>query len=195
MADKRINVLIALKDKFTKPLEKTTKTVKQQERQLKSATNAVTKWGKSANSAFLGAVKSAGKAVGALSALGSVLSVASLTSFANESVELAKAQIDAETKLEAVLKNVPSVAQGGADAVANAKNQLIDYAGKLQQVGVIGDEVTLSGMQQLATFQLSQKSIETLSGGMLDLIAERCDTAARSWAAWTEPEARSAKPV
>lgn len=173
MADKTINVAIALKDKFTKPLEKTTKSVKAQERQLKSATNAVGKWGQKANSAFLGAVKSAGKAALAMSAIGSALSVASLTSFASESMELAKAQIDAETKLEAVLGNIPSIAQGGAEAITAAKNQLADYAGQLQAVGVIGDEVTLSGMQQLATFQLSAESIQTLSGGMLDLLAQQ----------------------
>lgn len=30
-------------------------------------------------------------------------------------------------------------------------------ASELQQIGVIGDEVTLAGMQQLATFQLSER--------------------------------------
>ena len=30
---------------------------------------------------------------------------------------------------------------------------------------------------------------------MLDLMADRCATAAMSWASWTEPDASSAKPV
>ena len=46
-------------------------------------------------------------------------------------------------------------------------------ASGIQKVGVIGDEVTLSGMQQLATFQLSDKEIGTLSTGMTDLLAQQ----------------------
>ena len=50
-------------------------------------------------------------------------------------------------------------------------------ASELQQIGVIGDEVTLAGMQQLATFQLSEKEIATLAGGMTDLLAQQTDRA------------------
>ena len=41
------------------------------------------------------------------------------------------------------------------------------------KIGVVGDEVTLAGMQQLATFQLNGEQIKMLSGGMLDLLVQQ----------------------
>ena len=68
----------------------------------------------------------------------------------------------------AVLGNVASIQARGAGAAAQAKEKLMGVASELQQIGVIGDEVTLAGMQQLATFQLSEKEIATLAGGMTE---------------------------
>lgn len=107
--------------------------------------------------------------VGAVAAAGA----AGLTALFSGSTEAAKAQIEAETKLEAVLGNVKSIQAQGAGAAAQAKQQLMGVASSLQQIGVIGDEVTLAGMQQLATFQLSDKEITTLAGGMTDLLAQQ----------------------
>jgi hypothetical protein len=106
-------------------------------------------------------------------AMAAYMGVQAIKSFANESVEAAKAQIEAETKLEAVLKNVHSLQAQGPEAYKKAKRELMGVASNLQKVGVIGDEVTLAGMQQLATFQLSQKEISILSGGMTDLLAQQ----------------------
>lgn len=117
--------------------------------------------------AKLGKVAAVG--VGAVAAAGA----AGLAALFSGSTEAAKAQIEAETKLEAVLGNVKSIQAKGAGAAAEAKQQLMGVASQLQQVGVIGDEVTLAGMQQLATFQLSEKEISTLAGGMTDLLAQQ----------------------
>ena len=113
--------------------------------------------------------KIAAVGVGAVAAAGA----AGLAALFSGSTEAAKAQIEAETKLEAVLGNVKSIQAQGAGAAAQAKQQLMGVASQLQQVGVIGDEVTLAGMQQLATFQLSEKEITTLAGGMTDLLAQQ----------------------
>ena len=107
--------------------------------------------------------------VGAVAAAGA----AGLTALFSGSTEAAKAQIEAETKLEAVLGNVKSIQAQGAGAAAQAKQNLMGVASSLQQIGVIGDEVTLAGMQQLATFQLSDKEITKLAGGMTDLLAQQ----------------------
>jgi uncharacterized protein YukE len=83
--------------------------------------------------------------------------------------DLEQAYIDqsqAVTKLNSVFR-----ATGKASEAEVAS--LEKYAGQLQNVGVIGDEVTLSGMQQLATFNVTSSTIETLSGGMLDLVAQQ----------------------
>nr|DAT57936.1 MAG TPA: tail tape measure protein [Caudoviricetes sp.] len=117
--------------------------------------------------AKVGKVAAAG--VGAVAAAGA----AGITALFNGSTDAAKAQIEAETKLEAVLGNVKSIQSQGAGAAAKAKSNLMGVASSLQQVGVIGDEVTLAGMQQLATFQLSDKEISTLSSGMTDLLAQQ----------------------
>lgn len=113
--------------------------------------------------------KAAALGVGAVAAAGA----AGLAALFSGSTEAAKAQIEAETKLEAVLGNVKSIQTQGAGAAAKAKENLMGVASSLQQVGVIGDEVTLAGMQQLATFQLSDKEITTLAGGMTDLLAQQ----------------------
>lgn len=117
--------------------------------------------------AKLGKIAAVG--VGAVAAAGA----AGLTALFSGSTDAAKAQIEAETKLEAVLGNVKSIQAQGAGAAAQAKQNLMGVASQLQQVGVIGDEVTLAGMQQLATFQLSDKEISTLAGGMTDLLAQQ----------------------
>ena len=118
---------------------------------------------------FAQVTKAAAIGVGAVSAA----AAAGLTALFSGSTDLAKAQIEAETKLEAVLGNVASIQARGAGAAAQAKEKLMGVASELQQIGVIGDEVTLAGMQQLATFQLSEKEISTLAGGMTDLLAQQ----------------------
>ena len=101
------------------------------------------------------------------------MGVSKIQNFANQSVEAAKAQLEAETKLEAVLQNVKSLQAQGPNAYRQAAAELKVMASELQNIGVIGDEVTLAGMQQLATFQLSQKEIGVLSAGMTDLLAHQ----------------------
>lgn len=90
-----------------------------------------------------------------------------------ETVEAAKAEIEANTKLQAVLQNVVSLQKQGPNAYKAAAEALHNQAGEIQKIGVIGDEVTVAGMQQLATFQLSNKEISMLAGGMTDLLAQQ----------------------
>ena len=70
----------------------------------------------------------------------------------------------AEAKLEQILGEVV----GASDEQVES---LKDLAAQMQQFGVIGDEVTIAGQAQLATFNLQTETIATLSGGMLDLVA------------------------
>lgn len=68
----------------------------------------------------------------------------------------------AETRLNTLLKNVTGTTQENIQA-------LKDQASALQQVGVVGDEATMVGQSQLATFALQAKTIEMLTPAMLDL--------------------------
>ena len=90
------------------------------------------------------------------------LSVRSLISASKDWVSAANVQIESETKLETMMKNV----KGTTDVQINAMKA---YASELQGIGVIGDEVGMRGMAQLATFNLQADSIKTLSKGMYDL--------------------------
>lgn len=115
------------------------------------------------------AAKVAAVGVGAVGVAGA----AALKAVFNGSEEDAKASIEAETKLTAILGDVKSIQAQGAGAVDKAKKNLLGVAGALQETGVIEGDTVVAGMQQLATFQLSDKEIGKLSGGMADLLAQQ----------------------
>ena len=172
MANKNVNILLTLQDKMTRPMKNVSKEVQQQQRAMHKLNSSVYGFSRSVRTGFTSAIGSVAKFGAALAGVSGVLSIGALKSFASDSMELAKAQVEAETKLEAVLGNVKSIAAEGSDAILKAKDQLMGVASDIQKVGVIGDEVTLAGMQQLATFQLSADQIALLSKGMTDLLAQ-----------------------
>jgi len=96
-----------------------------------------------------------------------------LKGFVGETIEAAKGQTIAATKLYTILQNVHSIQQRGPNAYKEAGDRLSEMATQLQRIGVLGDEVTLAAYQQLATFQLSDKELLVLSGGMADLLAQQ----------------------
>lgn len=169
---KNINTILSLKDKFTAPLKKVTASTKEMEDKIKKNTKSIERFGRQANNTFNSMVKNSGKAILAITGIGSVLSVATIKSYASESINLAKDQLEAEVQLAAMLKNVQSIQAKGPEYYKQAAVELRGVASQLQNVGVIGDEVTLAGMNQLATFQLSEKQIAVLSVGMTDLLAK-----------------------
>lgn len=173
MARKNVNILLKLEDDFTGKMVKAGKITKDQARAMNKCTSSVMKFSRGVRSGFTSALGHAAKFGAALAGIGGVLSVAGLKSFAAEAEELAKAQIEAETKLEAALQNVQSIAAQGTEGIASAKQELLGVASALQKVGVIGDEVTIAGMQQLATYQMGTEEISALSKGMDDLLAKQ----------------------
>lgn len=160
-------MLLTLVDKFSAPISAVTAKTGKAERQFKNTQNAVNNFAKGANNKFLGLVGTVGKLGAIAGTLGGVLTIGGIVAASQKWLDLAKDQVEAETKLEAVLKNVTSIQAMGGDYYKQVKNDLVGYAGELQKVGVVGDEVTLSGMQQLATFQLNGEQIKTLSGECL----------------------------
>lgn len=167
-----INVLLTLVDKFSAPINKVTDRTKQAERQFKNTQNSVNNFAKSANNKFLGLVGTVGKLGVALGTLGGVLTLSGFLSASEKWLEMGAAQLEAETKLEAALKNVVSIQAVSADHYKTVRKELSAYSGELQNLGVVGDEVTLAGMQQLAAFQLNGDEIKQLSAGMLDMLVK-----------------------
>lgn len=73
--------------------------------------------------------------------------------------------MEQETKLYSTMKG-----QGfREEQIENIKA----YASELQNLGVVGDEVTLAGAQQLATYNLTEKSLKTLMPVMQDIIVQQ----------------------
>ena len=136
-ATKKVNILLALKDQFTKPLKNTTAEVKKQQKQIKAATNVINSWAKNANNKFRSVCGVAGKVGAAFLTLGGVISVANIKSWATDAMEGFNAAHEAETKLEAVLNNVPSIIAKGAGAAAAAKDNLVALTDKLEETGVV----------------------------------------------------------
>jgi len=91
----------------------------------------------------------------------------------SDCVEKAKAQNEAEVKLKNALANNIQLRKLGAKAQEQSFHALTNEASWLQKIGVIGDEVALAGMQQLATYQLSTAQIVKLSAGMNNLLVKQ----------------------
>ena len=93
-------------------------------------------------------------------------SVENLTSVMQTYTDAFNVQVEAETKLETVMRQR-----------MNASDSLIqsvkDLASEQQVLGVIGDEVQLMGVQQMATFLTEKESIDALLPAMNNLLAQQ----------------------
>lgn len=107
-------------------------------------------------------IKLAGAAVGLLAIRAAVTKIISVT---KEWIALSNTQINAETKLQAVLKST-------GYSAGYTVSQLKDMAGAMQQITTVGDEVTLAGMSILATFkQVRGEAFERATKAALDMSA------------------------
>ena len=83
-----------------------------------------------------------------------IFSITKLMGEYNKSIQAAQYQMEQETKLYSTMKG-----QGfREEQIENIKA----YASELQNLGVVGDEVTLAGAQQLATYNLTEKSLKKM---------------------------------
>ncbi|MBR1750849.1 MAG: hypothetical protein IJ740_08225 [Ruminococcus sp.] len=98
--------------------------------------------------------------------IGVAFSVSALQRFTKEARELWNVQLEAETKLETILGRNLGAARDQIQAVK-------DYASALQEVGVIGDEVQLSGLQELATYIENAGSLRTMNEVLNDMLAQQ----------------------
>lgn len=161
MAKKVLSAILTLKDQsFSTNIKKASKGVGSFDKKLKYSSNQVKKFGQSATSTFSKVAK------GAAGLAAAYVGFQSASQFMSSSVEAAKAQIDAETKLQAVMKNTKGVTDAQIQSIK-------EYASAQQNLGVIGDEVQLSGVQQLATYQLQSDTLKKLMPGMNDLLAQQ----------------------
>ena len=93
---------MSLVDNFSAPMQKCSGKMSDAEKQAKRTANALNSFGSKMNNMAV----SAAKFGAGLAAAGYAMAVAGIKQMADQSMEAANVQIMAETKLEAVLKNV-----------------------------------------------------------------------------------------
>ena len=76
------------------------------------------------------------------------------------------AQVEAETKLQTVMRNTMNASDAEVQSIK-------DLCSAQQELGIIGDEVQLAGVQELATYASKKSSLETLIPVMNDMIAQQ----------------------
>lgn len=154
---KTIGVLLSLKDQFTTPLQKATKSVKNMDRQLEKAGNQVKAFGRKIKDGMKSVAKWAAIGFGALTAAAGV--------FIKQSIDAAKDKLKADKMLETNLMKQ-----------ANFKKEHIqmlkDEASALQDVGVVGDDVAVAGAGQLAIYKLKAEQIKTILPVIDDMVAK-----------------------
>lgn len=99
----------------------------------------------------------------------SAFSVQKIKEFGAGCVEAFDVQKEAETKLETVMKQRMKSTDKSIQSVK-------DYASAQQQLGVVGDEVQLSGAQQLATFLNTDEALKELIPAMNNLAVQQNGT-------------------
>jgi len=154
---KTIGVLLSLKDQFTTPLQKATKSVKAMDRQLEKAGNKI--------KAFGNKVKAGMKTVAKWGAIGFGALTAGAVLFAKQSIDAAKDQVRIEKLLETTMKRTSNASKEQIQAIK-------DEASALQNVGIVGDEVALAGANQLAVYGLKSDQIKKLMPNLNDMIAK-----------------------
>lgn len=154
---KTIGVLLSLKDQFTTPLQKATKSVKTMDRQLEKAGNQIKAFGNRVKAGMKSVAKWAAIGFGALTAAAGV--------FIKQSIDAAKDKLKADKLLETNLMKQ-----------ANFKKEHIqmlkDEASALQDVGVVGDDVAVAGAGQLAVYKLKAEQIKTILPIIDDMVAK-----------------------
>lgn len=154
---KTIGVLLSLKDQFTTPLQKATKSIKNMDRQLEKAGNQVKAFGRKIKDGMKSVAKWAAIGFGALTAAAGV--------FIKQSINAAKDKLKADKMLETNLMKQ-----------ANFKKEHIqmlkDEASALQDVGVVGDDVAVAGAGQLAIYKLKAEQIKTILPVIDDMVAK-----------------------
>ena len=99
-------------------------------------------------------------------AFGIEFSTAALVNFSKSAKEAYNVQLEGETKLATVLGE-------HLDATEEQIQAAKDYASALQEVGVIGDEVQLAGLQELSTYIENPDSLKTMNGVLNDMLAQQ----------------------
>lgn len=161
MANSGINVLLSLKDMFTDKMKGVQKSTNQQRLEIKKLNMEMKKLKSSMISGTASFVK------GGLGLMGISTALSSISDVASQAMSNYALQSKAESQVFTALNK----SMAGADVSSiNAMNDSYkDLASTLQSVGVIGDEVTLTGMAQMTNLGMNPEDVKNMIPYVQDL--------------------------
>lgn len=129
------------------------------------ATRAGSEAGTRVSTTLSDKISSVGASLAKSGALMTAISVPLIAGI-NKALDAYEVQMLAEQKLTEIYRTRMGASEEAAQAT-------MDLASAIQQVGIIGDEVSLSGAQQLATFAMYPETVDTLLPAMDNLLAQQ----------------------
>lgn len=129
------------------------------------ATRAGSEAGTRVSTTLSDKISSVGASLAKSGALMTAISVPLIAGI-NKALDAYEVQMLAEQKLTEIYRTRMGASEEAAQAT-------MDLASAIQQVGIIGDEVSLSGAQQLATFAMYPETVNTLLPAMDNLLAQQ----------------------
>ena len=99
-------------------------------------------------------------------AAAAAFSVRTLANYAKAAQEAYTAQLEAETKLGQVMSHALGATQEQIQATK-------EWSSELQKTGVIGDEIQLAGLQELATYLENADSLKKMNVVLNDMLAQQ----------------------
>lgn len=144
-------------DKLNGKIDDTVDTTKKLNKELKGAKNGMDDAADGAEN-FASAAESVGKALAA------AFEIKMIIDFSKACLDATNTQQTAEVKLVSTMRQRMNATKEEIQSVK-------DLASEMQKVGVVGDEVTLAGAAQLATFTDSIEAMETILPEMADVAA------------------------
>lgn len=175
MASKTIQTVLALKDKFSKPVVNATKSVKQMKREIQLGTNTVSKFANNMNKSFLSIAKTTAKT--ALTATGVIASLAAGVGF-KEAVDLEgyRLQLETATKDTEKASKIMQYAINLANKTPFEGGELVEGAAQFEAMGLSAQKwLPLAGDMAAATnkdFMQATEAIIDAQTGELERLKE-----------------------
>lgn len=158
MANKNVNILLRLHDKFTKPLQGTTKEIRAQKAQINAATKAINSYADKANTAFK---RVTSVAAGVTAALGA----AAIKTGFSEALDMEgyKMQLETATKDTKKASEIMQYAINLANRTPFEGGELVEGAAKFEAMGLSAKKwLTYAGDMAAATNKSFDQSVEAL---------------------------------
>lgn len=157
---KNIGATLSIKDgNFTTGIKKAITNTQSLKTHTTNATGSLKKMGTQSTSTGNSLASLAKKAAGVITAYAGFRQI---VKFGQDCITAANEQYRAEARLEQLMMNVQGTTLANVEAISK-------YAGELQGLTTVGDQATMYGASQLATFQLQSDTIKTLLPSLQDL--------------------------